>query len=345
MLSYLLGWTVGLGSLGLYLTGFLLPETRRKNDAIWSGAGLIYALSILADGDRIPDGLQIGQFSGALLLGWLGWQTLQQRRQLSEGLQTPIPASVQDIFPFVKQGWNRLTSTYKSPIDDGSDVLVTGVKKVSALIGGSDASDVSVELPDRFKSQVSTADLDEDENWAEGGSPAVTVIDSPLKDFQPDLANSRVDLPSRYSAPADESLPESAGVEVTTPTLTGPDSSFSPSVVVPQESATTEVKTDIFFADSPPMNTLMDLNPPSSAELDPVEAQATEGATQDTHPELEAGSRIDAGVIEETPPLVEAMPSDPDPETEPSVDLSDRSVDATTVAEKDEDWPPKDSTI
>lgn len=53
MLAYILALAVGLGSLALYLGAFLVPELHRKNDFIWSGVGLFYALVLWVCAQRI----------------------------------------------------------------------------------------------------------------------------------------------------------------------------------------------------------------------------------------------------------------------------------------------------
>ncbi len=169
MLNLFLGWTVSLGSLGFYLVGYLLPEVRRKKDAIWSGVGLIYALALLTNGDRISGGLLVGQLASVTLIGWFGWQTLQQRRDLSDAVaQTPIPNSVQNVFPFLKQGWKRLRATYTSPEDDSGDLLASGFKKASALLAGrSDAAEPFNAASTRSKPEATPIHSEEKEDWAD----------------------------------------------------------------------------------------------------------------------------------------------------------------------------------
>jgi Ycf66 protein N-terminus len=138
MLNDLLGWIVALGSLGLYLSRFFLPEVQRKNDAIWSGVGLFYALILWANGDRIKGGLLLGQMASVALIVWLGWQALQQRRQLAASQnQTPLPESVQSSWPFVKTGLDRLVSTIKDgPASSPEIAQGSGSEKKEFKIGG-----------------------------------------------------------------------------------------------------------------------------------------------------------------------------------------------------------------
>ena len=79
MLTYLLALAVGFASLGLYATTFALPEVSRKNDLIWSGVGLFYALVLWVCAGRITGGVLLGQLASVSLIGWFGWQTMALR--------------------------------------------------------------------------------------------------------------------------------------------------------------------------------------------------------------------------------------------------------------------------
>ncbi|MGI0492735.1 Ycf66 family protein [Alkalinema pantanalense CENA528] len=79
MLTYLLALAVGLGSLGLYGASFVVPAIARKNDMIWSGVGLFYALVLWVCAGRITGGVLLGQIASVALIGWFGWQAMQAR--------------------------------------------------------------------------------------------------------------------------------------------------------------------------------------------------------------------------------------------------------------------------
>lgn len=83
MLTKILALAVGLGSLALYLVAFFFPEVHRKNDFIWSGVGLFYALILWFCAGRITGAVLLGQVASVALLGWFGWQTLTLRRQVT----------------------------------------------------------------------------------------------------------------------------------------------------------------------------------------------------------------------------------------------------------------------
>jgi Ycf66 protein N-terminus len=94
MLAYVLALAVGLGSFAVYMAAFFFPEVHRKNDFIWSGVGLFYALVLWVYGDRITGGLLLGHAASVALLGWSASQTLQLRRQLTPKVQqTTLPST------------------------------------------------------------------------------------------------------------------------------------------------------------------------------------------------------------------------------------------------------------
>lgn len=94
MLANILALVVGLGSLAIYVSAFFFPEIHRKNDFIWSGVGLFYALVLWVFAPRISGGLLLGHVASVALLVWFGWQTLSLRRQLTPLLQqTQVPSS------------------------------------------------------------------------------------------------------------------------------------------------------------------------------------------------------------------------------------------------------------
>ncbi|MBW4664040.1 MAG: hypothetical protein KME01_07550 [Chroococcus sp. CMT-3BRIN-NPC107] len=116
MLSYILALAVGLGSFGLYMAAFFFPEVHRKNDFIWSGVGLFYALVLWVYGDRINGGLLLGQAASVALLGWSISQTLQLRRQLTpKTQQTDAPSTA------------AVTSTVKEQVSKSVPAVTSGI--------------------------------------------------------------------------------------------------------------------------------------------------------------------------------------------------------------------------
>ena len=109
MLAYVLALVVGLGSLAIYIAAFFFPEIHRKNDFIWSGVGLFYALVLWVFAPRITGGLLLGHVASVALLVWFGWQTLSLRRQLTpQAQQTQVP-STETVKTGIQEQVNKLS--------------------------------------------------------------------------------------------------------------------------------------------------------------------------------------------------------------------------------------------
>lgn len=109
MLAYVLALVVGLGSLAIYIAAFFFPEIHRKNDFIWSGVGLFYALVLWVFAPRLSGGLLLGHVASVALLVWFGWQTLSLRRQLTpQAQQTQVP-SPETVKTGIQQQVNKLS--------------------------------------------------------------------------------------------------------------------------------------------------------------------------------------------------------------------------------------------
>lgn len=94
MLTHILALIVGFGSLAMYLVAFFFPEVHRKNDFIWSGVGLFYALVLWVFAPRIGGWFFLGQLAAVALLIWFGWQMFSLRRQVTPAMeQTPVPTA------------------------------------------------------------------------------------------------------------------------------------------------------------------------------------------------------------------------------------------------------------
>ncbi len=107
MLAYILAIAVGLASLSLYLSAFFLPELHRKDDFLWSGVGLFYALVLWVCAGRITGGVLLGQSAAVTLVVCFGWQTLRLRRAITH------PDEKTDIRGFSFVNW--LQNRFKKP--------------------------------------------------------------------------------------------------------------------------------------------------------------------------------------------------------------------------------------
>lgn len=109
MLAYVLAFAIAIGSFAIYMAAFFFPEIHRKNDFIWSGVGLFYALVIWIFARRITGGLLLGHIASVALLGWFGWQTFTLRRQIVPvAQQTPVPTA-QEVKATVEQQVSKIS--------------------------------------------------------------------------------------------------------------------------------------------------------------------------------------------------------------------------------------------
>lgn len=114
MLTYLLAIAVGLGSFGLYMSAFFLPELHRKYDLVWSGVGLFYSLVLWVCAERITGGLLLGQMASVALLGWLGWQTLKLRLAATPiDQRTQIPASANSASEIIQVTIEQMRANFQ----------------------------------------------------------------------------------------------------------------------------------------------------------------------------------------------------------------------------------------
>ncbi|WP_341529734.1 Ycf66 family protein [Nostoc sp. UHCC 0302] len=129
MLAYVLALVVGLGSLALYISAFFFPEIHRKNDFIWSGIGLFYALVLWVFAPRISGGLLLGHIASVALLVWFGWQTLSLRRQLTpQAQQTQVPSS-ETVKTSIQEQVNKLSVQERlAQFQQGLGSTFSGVK-------------------------------------------------------------------------------------------------------------------------------------------------------------------------------------------------------------------------
>lgn len=132
MLANVLALVVSLGSLAIYLSAFFFPEIHRKNDFIWSGVGLFYALVLWVFAPRISGGLLLGHVASVALLVWFGWQTLSLRRQLTPLLQqTPVPSS-EEVKTTLQEQANKLSLPQPlRQFQQAVDGFFTGLKNPS----------------------------------------------------------------------------------------------------------------------------------------------------------------------------------------------------------------------
>jgi hypothetical protein len=114
MLVYILSLVVAIASLTIYASAFFFPEIHRKDDFIWSGVGLFYALALWVFASRITGGLLLGHVASVSLLLWFGGQTLSLRGQLvPKGKPISVPTAQPEIKQPVPQPVSKISLLQK----------------------------------------------------------------------------------------------------------------------------------------------------------------------------------------------------------------------------------------
>ena len=103
MLSYALAIAVTLSSLVLFSTAFLIADIHRRDDFLWSGVGLFYALVLWFCARNITGAVLLGQAAATVLIVSYSWQTLKLRKAVAN----PTKASAINNFS-VLQKFNGL---------------------------------------------------------------------------------------------------------------------------------------------------------------------------------------------------------------------------------------------
>lgn len=226
MLAYVLALVIGLGSLGMYLAGFFLPEVHRREDFIWSGIGLFYALVLWVCAGRITGGVLLGQTASVALLGWFGWQTLTLRRELtSPEHRTPISPEVQEkikgfSFTGLAQKLQQQVSGLQkkkpaaTPSSSASPATANTPKDKNKATGGQ----ATTQAPDTAPAPTDTADTP-------NSSTVVTILDSRNTPTETALQETATTEVSPSPPPVDE-LPNaemSASPELVRPNPPAPE--------------------------------------------------------------------------------------------------------------------------
>jgi hypothetical protein len=79
MLAYILSIVVAVLSLIIFSLAFFAPSLHRRDDFLWSGVGLFYALVLWLCASQITGAVLLGQTAAAVMLVSFGWQILNFR--------------------------------------------------------------------------------------------------------------------------------------------------------------------------------------------------------------------------------------------------------------------------
>lgn len=218
MLAYILALAVGLGSIGLYLAAFFVPEIHRKNDFYWSGLGFFYALMLWVCAGRITGGVLLGQLASVSLLGWFGWQTLTLRRELTPvEQQTELP-SKEVALGTVRSQAIALKDTLQSKLSNVS--MPENLSELPQKAGG-----LLKNAKDRVQGMVSSAKQRQNQRTAKAtpasstpvqpkAGPTVTITSQPVPSTP---------APTAEQPPQVREVPLGSEPPITTEEPSGPD--------------------------------------------------------------------------------------------------------------------------
>jgi hypothetical protein len=314
MLHFLLAWTIALGSLGLFASGFFFPEIRRKNDLIWSGIGLFYALVMFVDSGRLRGGMILEELASVILIVWLCAQMLQQRRRLVPAdKRTPIPNSMESWKTFFKDGWGRLQLAFSDP---DSLELVYEEEGTSLL----DISQISAAIAGLFKKEegdrtVAPSTIQAEDEWE--SEPQASETSAPAEEIPPTTVESSAVPPPEVSPEEPSATTETVVEEEASP---APGEAENPAPAI-EDTAEGNAEEPLCNAEtaSPPSSNQDTQEMPEEANPSPVETSPEIAADSASEHEETSAPAIEDGEISDNPP-----------------------EDAAKEKRGEEDWPPSD---
>ena len=230
MLIHILALIVGFGSLAIYLTAFFFPEVHRKNDFIWSGVGLFYALVLWVFAPRIGGWFFLGQLAAVALLIWFGLQTFSLRRQVTPAMQqTPVPSveavkshlSLQERLSGLLRTVSNILPGKKQQVSQTQSTTSTTEETNAATIGKSlvDAIDQDTETETPV-SNASVVVVDNTENITTSETILEATPPEPPPQELVEAATQASDAEAKTIPPVEEIAPDA---QLAPPAETSPD--------------------------------------------------------------------------------------------------------------------------
>ncbi|MBF2017356.1 MAG: Ycf66 family protein [Rivularia sp. T60_A2020_040] len=229
-MTHILALIVGFGSLAIYLTAFFFPEVHRKNDFIWSGVGLFYALVLWVFTPRIGGWFFLGQLAAVALLVWFGLQTFSLRRQVTPAMQqTPVPSveavksniSLQERFSGLVRTVSNILPGKKQQVSQTQSTTSTTEETNAATIGKSlvDAIDQVPEIQTPV-SNASVVIVDNTDNIATSETIPELIPPEPPTQELVEAAAQDANSEQQTIPPVEEIAPDA---ELAPPAETSPD--------------------------------------------------------------------------------------------------------------------------
>lgn len=225
MLSYALAIAVAISSLILFSTAFVMSKIHRKDDFLWSGVGLFYALVLWYCAKNITGTVLLGQAAATVLIVSYSWQTIKLRRAIANPVQateTKNFSVVQSINGLWQRGKAKIQPSAK-PIEKApkfkvteQDIAIPETPTEMAEEITQTSQDLAEDIAQDFKETNSPVakeevDIADEQPWEEEEEVAETVT--------PELADNSRSQASKPVAieplPLPNKLPETAKIPET----------------------------------------------------------------------------------------------------------------------------------
>ena len=289
MLPYALAIAVGLSSLVLFLTAFLMPKIHRQDDFLWSGVGLFYALVLWFCAAKISGAVLLGQLAAVALLSSYTWQVIILRKAIAN----PEEHNIAESFSITGFLGGFLNRSPKSPSSE------TSVSQEMPASEDSNNNAPEEKLSDTVIDEV-IDDTKEEVSVVNDAAPSTEQEEKVIETDNTDEIETEVQKPEVLDKEPNLSQEDSSQ---TTPT--------------PQESSPlTQTKLDDIFDDDDEETTELITSQPSNPT----------GTTEPSTPIPQESSPLTQTKLddifndddEETTELITSQPSNPTGTTEPS---------------------------
>jgi hypothetical protein len=226
MLSYALAIAVAISSLILFSTAFVMSKIHRKDDFLWSGVGLFYALVLWYCAKNITGTVLLGQAAATVLIVSYSWQTIKLRRAIANPVQateTKNFSVVQSITGLWQRGKAKIQPSAK-PIEKApkskvteQDIAIpetpTEIAEEITQVAQDLAEDLQENNSPVANEEVNIADEqpweEEEEEVAETATPG--LADNPLNQAPQPVATEPLPLPNKL--PETAKIPETQTTE------------------------------------------------------------------------------------------------------------------------------------
>ena len=214
MLSYALAIAVAISSLVLFSTAFLMSKIHRRDDFLWRGVGVFYALVLWYCAKNITGAVLLGQTAATALLVSYGWQTIKLRQMIAN----PGKAVATSSFSLVNTAkglWKGKKQTKEVPATPEAKAPMPTVTEQEIAI-----PKTPVEMPQQTPEPINAAS-DSDDTISDSTTSESTP-DEPAQDQIEENTNNAPAIDTPSAAPLPNKLPESVDSPVTELTVAEP---------------------------------------------------------------------------------------------------------------------------